>query len=256
MAGRALWKGFIQFADENIPVKLHVAVREERIQFHLLHKRDNVRLRQLMVCALDKKPVPAEEQIKGFELEEGRYIIIDPAELEHLDPAESRQIEVHEFVQSELIDPVYFERGYYLEPDSSATACTALSGALTEMNVSGICTWTMRKRTYLGALQARDGVLRLNALRYADEVIPSASLELKKYPISEKELGIAAELINKLTGPFEPEKYSDEHQKKLQSTIDRKARGERIAIIRPKRQKPTEPDKLLQALEASLKKVA
>ena len=124
------------------------------------------------------------------------------------------------------------------------------------MDVAGICTWTMRKRSYLGALQARGEILRLNTLRYADEVISVESLELQDVSLSEKELKIGSDLINQLTAPFEPQKFENEHQKKLQDMIEKKARGEKIAVLVPRRLKPTESDKLLQALEASLKKVA
>jgi DNA end-binding protein Ku len=124
------------------------------------------------------------------------------------------------------------------------------------MDVAGICTWTMRKRSYLGALQASGEVLRLNTLRYADEVVPAASLGLQDVALSEKELTIGSELIDKLTAPFEPRKFENEHQKKLQDMIEKKARGEQIAVLAPRRLKPTESDQLLQALEASLKKAA
>ncbi len=141
-----------------MPVKLHTAVKEERIQFHLLHKRDQVRVRQQMVCAYEKQPVPAEEQSKGFEVEDGKYIIVDPEELEQTAPESSRMIEVHEFVKTEQIDPIFLDRVYYLEPDITniqGKGYNALVRALKEMDVTGICTWTMRKRSYLGALQAR-----------------------------------------------------------------------------------------------------
>jgi len=256
MADRTIWKGNIHFGDVNLPVKLHIALREERIHFHLLHKRDHVKLRQQMVCAYEKKPVPVEEQAKGFELEEGKYIIVDPSELEQTAPESSRTIEVHEFVRTEQIDPVFRERVYYLEPDTSLKGYNALAGALKEMDLEGICTWTMRKRSYLGTLQISGKILRLNTLRYADEVISARSLELQKIPLSEKELKIGSDLINQLTGPFQPYKFKDEHEKKLGDLIDRKARGEKIAILRPRLLKPTASDKLLQALEASLKKVA
>src|SRR5512139_1156404 len=107
VAGSTIWKGYIHFGDTNVSVKLHPAVREERIQFHLLHKPDRVRLRQQMVCAYEKQPVPHEEQSKGFEVEEGKYIIVDPAELEQTAPESSRLIEVHEFVKTEQMDPIY-----------------------------------------------------------------------------------------------------------------------------------------------------
>jgi DNA end-binding protein Ku len=256
VAGRTIWKGDIHFGDTDVPVKLHTAVKEDRVQFHLLHKRDRVKLHQQMVCAYEKVPVPMEEQAKGFELEEKKYILIDPAELEQTEPESSRMIEVHEFVKSAQIDPIFLERVYYLEPDTLLKGYNALVGALQEMGVEGICTWTMRKRSYLGALQARGKILRLQTLRYADEVIPVKSLDLQKFSSSEKELKIGSDLINQLTVPFEPQKFENEHQKKLQNLIEKKGRGEKIALLRPRRLKPTSPNKLLEALEASLKKVA
>jgi DNA end-binding protein Ku len=256
MAGRAIWKGYIQFSNINVPVKLHTAVQQDRIQFHLLHKRDRVKLHQQMICAYEKVPVPVEEQVKGYELEERKYILVDPAELEKTEPEDSRMIEVHEFVKTEQIEPIFFEHLYYLEPDATLKGYSALAVALKEMNMTGICTWTMRRRSYLGALQINGEMLCLNTLRYADEVIPAKSLGLEKAPLSEKELKIGRDLINQLSAPFQPQKFENEHQKKLQDLIDKKARGEKIAVLRPRRLKPTAPDKLLQALEASLKKVA
>ncbi len=256
MADRTVWKGVIHFGDTDVPVNLHTAVKEIRIQFHLVHKHDQVKLQQQMVCAYEKVPVPPAEQTKGFELEEGKYILVDPGELEETEPQSSRMIEVHEFVKTAQIDPIFLEKLYYLEPDGSAKVYQALAEALTETAAAGICTWTMRKRSYLGALQARGKRLRLNTLRYADEVIPVASLDLQKFALSEKELKIGGDLIQQLTVPFEPEKFTNEHQQKLQALLDKKARGEKIAFLRPRRLKATAPDKLLEALEASLKKVA
>jgi len=259
MAGGTIWKGYIHFGDTDVPVKLHSTVREERIQFHLLHTRDQARLRQQMICAYEKKPVPAEEQAKGFEVEDGKYIIVDPEELEQTTPESSRMIEVHEFVKTAQLDPIFVDRVYYLEPDSTniqGKGYGALVEALKEMDVEGICTWTMRKRSYVGALQASGKVLRLNTLRYADEVVPVASLDLQDVSLSEKELEIGSELIDKLTASFEPRKFENEHQKKLQEMIEKKARGEKIAVLAPRRLEPTESDQLLQALEASLKKAA
>ncbi len=256
MAGGTIWKGRIHCGGIDVPVKLHSAIREERVQFHLLHKRDNAKLRQVMICAYEQKPVPAEEQAKGYEVEEGKYLIVDPEELEHTSPKESRLIEVHEFVGAGEVDPVFFGRAYYLEPDGKASGYLALAEALRETETEGVCTWTMRKRSWFGALQASGNGLRLSTLRYADEVVPAKSLELAKIPLPEKELKIGIELINQLSGPFQPEKFENEHQKKLQHLIDRKARGEKIAILRPRRIRPTAPDKLFETLEASLKKVA
>jgi DNA end-binding protein Ku len=131
-----------------------------------------------MVCAYEKVVVPPEEQAKGFELEEGKYILVDPAELEQAGPEGSRMIEVHEFVKAGEIDPLFLDRMYYLEPDMPLKGYDALVAALQEMGVEGICTWTMRRRSYFGALQASGKILRLHTLRYADEVISVESLAL------------------------------------------------------------------------------
>jgi len=115
--GATIWKGTIHFGETDVAVKLHAAVKEERIQFHLLHRPDQARLRQQMVCAYEKQPVPGEEQTKGFEVEGGKYIIVDPDELEQTAPESSRVIEVHEFVKTGQIDSLFLDRFYYLEPD-------------------------------------------------------------------------------------------------------------------------------------------
>jgi DNA end-binding protein Ku len=256
VAAGAIWKGEIRFGDVVVPVKLHSAIREERVEFHLLHKRDRARLRQQMICAAEKKPVPAEEQVKGFEVEENRYLLVDPEELEQTASESSRSIEVHEFVKAAQIAPSFFDRAYYLEPDARPQGYGALHASLRELGVEGVCTWTMRKRSYVGALRAGGSVLLLHTLRHADEVLPAAALKLPQIPLSEKELKIATELIDHLAASFEPAKFRDEHQAKLRELIGRKARGEKIAVVPPRRVKPTPDSQLLKALQASLKKVA
>jgi DNA end-binding protein Ku len=256
VAGGAIWKGSIHFGGVEVPVKLRLAVKEERLQFHLLHRPDQVRLQQQMVCTLENLPVPKEEQVKGFEVEENRYILVDPEELEQAEPESSRRIEVHEFVKAREIEPIFLERLYFLEPETPARGYRALAAGLEELEAAGICTWTMRKRAYFGALQAREKVLRLQILRYAFEVIPAQALDLEEFSLTEKEIKIGCDLIGQLTEPFEPEKFGNEHQRKLLELIDKKARQEKIVLLRPKRLKPTAPGRLLEALEASLKQVA
>ena len=256
MAGGTIWKGYIHFEDTDVAVKLHGAVGEERIRFHLLHRRDLVQLHQQMICAYENKPVPAQGQVKGFEVEDGKYVIVDPEELEQTDPEWSRMIEVHEFVRNGQMDPIFLERVYYLEPDLHGEGYNELVEALREADAAGICTWTMRKRSYLGALQAGGKILRLNTLRHADEVISIESLGLKEIPMTEKEVKIGSDLINQLSTPFQPQKFANEHEITLQRLIEKKARGEKIALLRPRLLKPTAAGELLQVLEESLKKVA
>jgi DNA end-binding protein Ku len=256
MVSRALWKGYIHFGAVDVPVRLHAAVREERIQFHLLHRSDHVRLKQQMVCSYEKVPVPAGEQTRGFEIEAGKYILVDPEELEQFDPEDSRMIEVHEFVPTAQINPLFLERPHYLEPDKLTSGYNELAACLREMDVAGICTWTMRKRSYVGALQMGKNILRLHSLRYSDEVISAGALGLQNIQLAEKELKIAGDLILQMTAAFQPQKFMNEHQQKLQNLLERKAGGEKVPILRPRRLQPTAPDTLLQTLEASLKKVA
>jgi DNA end-binding protein Ku len=163
---------------------------------------------------------------------------------------------VHEFVRSNEIDPLFRDHVYYLQPDGQDKGYGALLAALGEADVEGICTWTMRKRTYLGDLQARGKLLRLTTLRFADEVIAAKSLELPESPLSEREVKMGTSLVEQLAGAFEPETFTNEHEAKLAELIEKKARGEKVAVVRPRRLAPTASDKLLKALEASLRKSA
>lgn len=248
-----IWIGNIHFGTTSVPVKLHPAVSRDRIEFHLLHSTDRVRLRQQLVCALEKTPIPAGEQVKGFPLEERNYALLDPADLEQAEPESGREIEVREFVAAGAIDPVYRERAYFLEPGDAPAGYAALAAALRELKAEGICTWVMRKRAYLGALASSGRTLRLGVLRYADEVLPASSLGLEDFPLSEKELEIGSQLIARLSVPFRPQKYADEHREKLRRLLDRKARGEKIALLKPRHLRHTEGGRLLAALEESLK---
>ncbi len=251
-----IWIGNIHFGNTHVPVKLHAAVRRNRVQFHLLHKKDGVKLRQRMICPLDKAPIPREEQVKGFRLDEISYVLIDPAELEQLEPESSRMIKVHEFVKTKEIDSVFFAQTYYLEPDAEHTGYLALAASLKEMDAAGICTWVMRKRAYFGTIRSTGSTLRLSVLRHADEVISAKSLALETFSPSEKELEIGSELINRMTVHFQPEKYKNEHQEKLQDLIDKKARGQKIILIKLRPRKATGPGRLLAVLQESLKKAA
>jgi DNA end-binding protein Ku len=256
MAGRTIWKGSIHFESIHIPVKLHTAVKEQRIQFHLLHMRDHARLEQRMVCSNEEVIVPREEQVKGFEISKGQYVLVDPEELKGVEANGDRILEVREFVRGDQIDPRFFDRVYYLESERSLKSYSTLAEVLKETGWVGICTWTMRKRPYLGALQGYGKTLRLITLKFYDEVISVDSLGLPEASLVERELRAGRDLIHQLSGPFEPRQFANEHQKRVWELIERKARGEKVKILRPRKLKPTRPDELLKALEASLRKVA
>jgi DNA end-binding protein Ku len=284
MPEHAIWNGCISFGSFAVVVKLHPAVRDKRIKFNLLHKRDLIRLQRQLVCSLEGAPVPPEDQARGFELEGGKYILVDPADLEATEPEASRAIEVHEFVPVADIDPVFLERSYFLEPgegdrekaglrdqepkaksqdadadavrlDRASPVYAALVAALEEERLAGICTWTMRRRAYFGALVPDGRLLRLHTLRFPGEII-KASRPAAGEALSDRELAVGAELINHMSGSFKPEQFENSHEKRLQELINRKARGQQIHLVQSRRKAATAPNRLLAVLEASLKKVA
>src|SRR5512135_3132112 len=130
MAAATIWKGHIHFGAIDVPVKLHAAVRDERVRFHLLHERDQARLQQQMFCTHENRAVASDEQSRGYELEKGKYVILDPQDLDQIVPEAGRRIEVHEFVKTAEIEPLFLDRAYYLEPDDAGTGYQALANAL------------------------------------------------------------------------------------------------------------------------------
>lgn len=254
MAGRPIFKAVIRVRDTAVPVKLYSAVREERVGFRLLHKKDKEPLTQKMYCSKEHKPVARGERARGFEVAKGQYVMLDPEEIREIQPESGREIEVLHFVDGAGIDPRLYERPYYLGPDGEADRYALLARALGEANRVAICRWTMRRRHYLGVLRPMDGVLRLNTLRYAHEVIPAETLELKHPKVTRKDLDMAKGLIGEMSSDFDPTDYRNERQQRLMRFIEQKAKGEKPSLKAPRRRKPTTPGKLREALEKSLKR--
>jgi DNA end-binding protein Ku len=241
------------FGTESLPVKLHSAVHETRVEMHLLHDRDRVRLRQEMVCPVEEKAVPREHILKGFEVEEGQYVILSDEEIESLEPALERVMEVAEFVRAEEIDPRYFDRAYYLSPDGDDAGYATLATALSDAGRVGVCRWTMRRRPYLAALSVSGAALSVTTMRYGSEVVPVERLDLAEIEADTPELAAAERLVAATAGEFRPEEYHDEYDRRLRAFLERKARGEAIEIERPTRPAATRPGLLLETLRMSLK---
>lgn len=253
MAMRAMWKGIITFGEMRIPVKLYAAVRDTRIDFDLLHDADLAPLRQEMVCTVEQLPVPAEHRVKGLEVEPGEYVVVTTDELDALQPEGSRDIEVREFVPTAELDLRYIERTYYLGPDEDSRRYATLLAALADAGKAGICQWVMRKRSYLGALQVREGLLIISTLRYANEVVDAGSFEIPSAVVSDRERELAMYLIDALTGDFNPAQYEPEYPQRVRELIEQKAAGLPVEIAPPVEPEETSGDQLLQALQASLK---
>ena len=255
MPARAIFKGAIQFDGVNLPVKLYTAIREERVSFNLLHDQDKVRLQQQMVCSADEKPVEKEHQVKGFEIESGRYVEFQSEELDALEPQTNRQIQALDFVDDNAIDPRFFDRCYYLGPDGMEKQYATVAKAMEKSGKIAVCRWAMRKHTYLGALRGRKGLLELVIMRFANEIIDTSSLSLPKDTTSAKETQMAEHLIDMLKSDFRPQQYHDKFQNQLKKLIEQKAQGKEIVIQKVKPSAPTKSRDLSAVLEASINQV-
>jgi DNA end-binding protein Ku len=252
---RAIWSGSVSFGLVNVPVKLVTATSSKEVRFHQLHDEDNGRIQQKRVCSLDGEEVDYAHIVKGYDLGGGNYVRIDPEELASLDPEADRTIEIEEFVDLDEIDPVYFDHSYYLVPDGRADKPYALlAETMARTGKVALGRFVLRTKQYLATLRVRDGVLLLATMLYADEVIATEDLEVPTAADtkpSDRELKMASQLVESLSGDFEPGKYQDEHREKVLAMIEAKAEGEAIAT-------PEQPEKeapvvdLMAALEASL----
>ena len=254
MARKAIWRGVVTFGAARVPVKLYSAVREHDVEFRLLHDQDEVPLRGEMVCESDEKPVPQEERVKALRIDEEKYVIIEPSELDELAPESDRDIQVMQFVDAAQVDCRYFDRPYYLGPDGEEDKYASLVAALKEAGVVGICQWVFRKRSYSGQLQSSDGILELISLRLKNELTDAKDLQLPKPKLSQPELKTGRYLIDELSGTFDPAHYRDDFHDKLAKLIQVKSRGGHLKLHPAQKAEPTESMHLLKTLEASLSK--
>jgi DNA end-binding protein Ku len=248
----------VSFGLVNVPVKLMTATSPKDVRFHQLHDEDHGRIQQRRVCAVDGDEVSFDHIVKGYDLGGGRYVVVEPEELAGIDVEASRTIDIEEFVDLAEIDPVFFEKSYYLIPDGQAEKPYAL--LVETMQRTGkvaLGRFVLRTKQYLAALRARAGVLVLSTMLYADEVVDPADLEvptaLDTGP-SERELTMAAQLVESLSARFDPEKYHDDYREKVLALIEAKAEGEIVTPPAPAEQEPAPVVDLMAALEASLAK--
>lgn len=257
MAARSLWTGSITFGLVNIPVRLYVAVREKNIAFHMLHDQDHVRLQRKMVCPADGKEVHSEHVVKGYEVSPGQYVVVQEEELEAAAPKKSKTIEIEDFVALDDIDPVYFDRPYYVIPqEQGAKAYRLLVEAMEKNKKVGIARFVMRNKEYLCALRPQEGAIILETMHFNDEVIPVKDIDgvPHKAKTDERELKMASQLIESLSTKFKPDKYHDTYREAVQEIIERKAEGEEIVTQPAVEEKKGRVTNLMAALEASLAK--
>ena len=252
MAVRAVWRGVIRFADVGVPVKLYAAVEDRGLHFRLLHRKDRSPVRQAMVNPRTGDVVPYADTRRAWITEDGWEVLLDREELAALDPPASRDIEILAFAPPAAIDRRWYERPYYLGPGGDPAQYAALAEGLAAERREGLARWTMRGKSYVGALTLHGGYLMLISLRHAGEVIATTDLELPRGPaLDKKELAMARELIGMLEADFEPADYVDEHHERVLALIEAKARGRKMKLPRRRRRKGGSED-LSGALGARL----
>ena len=228
---RSIWKGAISFGLVTIPVKLYSATEERDVSFHQVHREDGGRIKYKRFCTVDGEEVSYGDIAKGYDLGGGDMVILTDDDLSGLPLTTSRTIDVLQFVPLEQVDPIYFAKSYYLEPDKTGTKPYALlRDALEESGRVALVKIALRQREQLATLRVRDGVFVLETMLWPDEVrTPDFGFLDDDISVRPQELAMAASLIETLTGDFDPAQYKDDYREALQAVIDAKVEGREVA---------------------------
>jgi DNA end-binding protein Ku len=254
---RAIWSGSISFGLVNIPVKLYSATRDHKVHFHQLDKKSGSRIRYEKVAEKTGKEVDSEDIQLGYEMSKGELVVVDPGELDELRPRTTRTIDISDFVDLAEVDPVYYNRTYWLAPDGEAAsrAYRLLGAAMQERGRVGVGMVVMRNRQYLAAIRPREGALALSTMRFADEVLDVGVVEgipSKSVKVDSKEKQLATQIIDSLSGNWKPEKYHDTYTEEVQKLVAAHQKG-RDVLVEEAPAAQAEVVDLMEALEASLK---
>ncbi|CAI6031854.1 Ku protein [Cohnella sp. JJ-181] len=251
---QTIWKGAVSFGLVNVPVKMFTATQDNDLPMRMLHKEKNVPIQYHRTCPKCEEEVKWSDIVKGYEYEPGHFVTFDKEELEEIASETSREIRIVDFVDLEEIDPIYYQKTYYLAPESNGThAYNLLVQALLDTRKIGIANVSIRSRSSLAAIRIVDGVLSMSTMFYAEEIrskkeIPNLPEESKA---DERELAMARMLIEQLSAKFEPEKYEDVYKERLMDAIEDKVKGKEVKFA-PEEKKTNVID-LMEALRASLK---
>lgn len=257
MAVQSIWSGTISFSLVAIPVRLVKAIEPSHLSFHLLHNKDYSRLSRRMFCPEEEAMVPPDEIVRGYEIVPGKYILMTDEELESVSPERSRTIEIVEFIDLKEVDPIYFDRPYYLVPAKGGEkAYQLLVEVLRRTNKAGLAKFVLAEREYLVAVTSRDGALALTTLHYKADILSDEDILLKKAKIEADEESRMEKSIDRMLEDFNPKKYSNERRKKLVDLLATKAR-EKAPVEAPavEEEEDAGPGDLVAALEESMRKV-
>jgi DNA end-binding protein Ku len=253
---RPTWRGSISFGLVSVPVQLFTAVRPNTVRFKQLHAATKAPVRQKRVDEQTGEEVAYRDIVKGYEVGDDRYVVVEPDELAALDPEASRLIDILDYVEAAEIDPIYYDRAYYLTPDGEIATkpYRLLLEAMGRAEKVAIAKLVMRNRAYLAAIRAQDGMLLLSTMHYHDEVADPAELDVdlgNDVRVDDREVTMAEQLIESLTTTFEPKAYRDEHRERVLEFLEARAEGEQIDLA-PEEREPGNVVDLVAALEQSL----
>jgi DNA end-binding protein Ku len=226
---RAIWSGSISFGMVSIPVKLYGATESKDISFNLLHATCGTRLQQRRWCPTDEVDVPWNETARGYEYAKGQYVVLTEEDFERLPLPSKHTIDLSAFVEEKEIDPVFYERSYYLEPSDRAEKPYALLlKALEQRKLTAVATITIRKKEQLCAIRAHEGTIMLETLYYPDEIRTERGTDLSNVKVSDRELEMAFTLIDIFRKPFDPGEYQDHYREALAELIEAKLEGKQV----------------------------
>ncbi|NLJ79651.1 MAG: Ku protein [Firmicutes bacterium] len=248
-----MWKGSVSFGLVNIPVKMYTAVQEKRIRFNQLHAVCHTPIKYEKVCPRCKREVDSGEIVRGYEYDRGRYVTITAQEWQQFSEQAKKAIEILRFVKLEEIDPVFFNKTYYLEPgETGAKAYSLLKEALFTSGKIAVAQITIRSKTSLAVIRVYQEILVLETVFYPDEIRDQTRLNIEEgLALEQKELEMARSLITALTEPFRPQDYSDQRRKEILGFIESKIEGQETVAVQPRPEAAASID-LMAALEASL----
>ncbi|MBA2280586.1 MAG: Ku protein [Acidimicrobiia bacterium] len=255
---RAVWSGSISFGLVNVPVKAFTAVRGHEVHFHQLEKKTGARINNKRVSEKSGREVDGDDIEMGYEISKGRYVTFEKGEIDELKPDSTRTIDVSDFVALADIDPIYYERTYWLAPDGDAgvKAYQLLLAAMEDRQRVGIGEVVMRNKQYLAALRPLDGVLAMSTMRFADEIVPQSDIDQlpsRRAKADPKEVKLATQIIDSLEAEWDPKRYHDTYTEELRSLIERKGKGEDVVVHEEEQEdEGAKVLDLMAALEASV----
>ncbi len=225
----SVWKGHLTFGLVSLPVKLFTAARSETLSFNQLHKDDNSRIKQVIYCQAEDKPIPRDEIVKGYEYEKGKYVVVQDEEIKKVAPKTAKVMEILEFVKSGDVDPVYLESSYYMAPDEGGEKpYSLLFEALKETKYYAVAKIAMHNREHIVIVRPGERGMILHTMYYEDEVRRSEEFRTDTHVVSEKEKNLARMLVESLAAEFEPGKYHDTYRDNLRKLIEAKIEGHKV----------------------------